>query len=270
MKAAINQLWWNPWGEEGLDVGNRKVSISIDNLSFDKEADYRILFLAEPYAIAPSVNEGALRNAHNFNRIYTFTQSILEKYPQAQCFEWGSSWLDFNELNIDKKPHITFVTSSKLQTTGHKTRNQIMDMLEDIEDVNGMEVYAHKSPPFHQRRNDFFENAMYHIAVENSRQKNYFTEKIIDCFASRTIPIYWGCPNLDKWFDMDGVIRFNHASELKKIFDKLDEDFYHSRKEVIEKNYEIAKKFYGENDVVPRLTKTIINDVEENAIVYES
>ena len=101
MKATINQLWWNPWGEEGLDVGNRKVSISIDNLSFDKEADYRILFLAEPYAIAPSVNEGALRNAHNFNRIYTFTQSILEKYPQAKCFEWGSSWLDFNELNID-------------------------------------------------------------------------------------------------------------------------------------------------------------------------
>ena len=110
MKATINQLWWNPWGEEGLDVGNRKVSISIDNLSFDKEADYRILFLAEPYAIAPSVNEGALRNAHNFNRIYTFTQSILEKYPQAKCFEWGSSWLDFNELNLDKKPHITFVT----------------------------------------------------------------------------------------------------------------------------------------------------------------
>ena len=143
-------------------------------------------------------------------------------------------------------------------------------MLEDIDDVNGMEVYAHKSPPFHQRRNDFFENAMYHIAVENSRQKNYFTEKIIDCFASRTIPIYWGCPNLENWFDMDGVIRFNHVSELNKIFDKLDEDFYHSRKEVIEKNYEIAKKFYGENDVVPRLTKTIINDVEENAIVYES
>jgi len=50
----------------------------------------------------------------------------------------------------------------------------------------------------------------------------------------------------------------------------LDEDFYHCKKEVIEKNYEIAKQFYGENDVVPRLTKTIINDVEENAIVYES
>ena len=102
---------------------------------------------------------------------------------------------------------------------------------------------------------------MYHIAVENSKQKNYFTEKIIDCFASRTIPIYWGCPNLGNWFDMDGIITFNHVSELKKIFDKLDEEFYHSKKEVIEKNFEIAKQFYGENDVVPRLTKTIRDDV---------
>ena len=33
---------------------------------------------------------------------------------------------------------------------------------------------------------------------------------------------------------------------------------------------DFLNKFYGENDVVPRLTKTIINDVEENAIVYES
>ena len=62
MKAKVFQLWWNPWGDEGLEVGNKKVSISIDNLSYDKDADYRILFLAEPYAVAPTINEGALAN----------------------------------------------------------------------------------------------------------------------------------------------------------------------------------------------------------------
>merc|ERR1711995_90713 len=98
MKASINHLWWYPWASEGgLDFADKHVSISIDNLAFDRAASYRILFLAEPYAVAPSVNEGALRNAHNFNRIYTFTQSILDKYPTAKLFEWGSSWLDFDE-----------------------------------------------------------------------------------------------------------------------------------------------------------------------------
>ena len=80
MKATINHLWWNPWGEEGLDFGDKHISISIDNLSFDRQSPYRILFLAEPYAVAPSVNEGALRNAHHFNRIYTFTQSNFSHY----------------------------------------------------------------------------------------------------------------------------------------------------------------------------------------------
>tara|TARA_Y100000310_G_scaffold167628_1_gene167586 strand:+ start:2335 stop:3144 length:810 start_codon:yes stop_codon:yes gene_type:complete len=268
MKAKVFQLWWNPWGDEGLEVGNKKVSISIDNLSYDKDADYRILFLAEPYAVAPTINEGALANSHSFNRIYTFTQSVLDKYPSAELFPWGASWLDFENLKIDKKPSITFVTSSKIQTPGHKLRLEIFDFLVDIDDANGLTVYQHMSPPFHETRNDFFDKAMFHIAVENSQQKNYFTEKVIDCFASKTIPIYYGCPNLGDWFNMDGVITFDDVKDLKRILTNINEDSYHKRKDAIEENYEKAKQFHSENDVVPRLTKTILADIKENAILH--
>tara|TARA_Y100001963_G_scaffold59349_1_gene83023 strand:- start:88 stop:915 length:828 start_codon:yes stop_codon:yes gene_type:complete len=260
--AHFYPLWWNPWVEGGLDF-EKQVSISIDNLACNEDADYKILFLAEPLAILPTVSEGALKNADKFDRIYTFTQSILDKYPTAKLFEWGSSWLDFKDLKLNKKPHITFVTSSKSQTPGHNLRLMIMRELNQIEEVNRMDVYAHISPPFHERRNDFFENAMFHIATENSRQKNYFTEKVIDCFASKTIPIYYGCPNLGDWFDMDGVITFTDVTDLRKIFDRINEDYYHSRTEVIEKNYEIAKQFHSDNDVVPRLTRMIISDVKK-------
>ena len=107
---------------------------------------------------------------------------------------------------------------------------------------------------------------MFHVAVENSKQDNYFTEKIIDCFASKTIPIYYGCPNLNKWFDMDGVINFDNVSELVDIMDFISEDYYNSKQDVIEKNYEIAKQFHSDNDVVPRLTRKIQQDVKKNAI----
>ena len=40
----------------------------------------------------------------------------------------------------------------------------------------------------------------YSIALENSSQQNYFTEKIIDCLLLWTIPIYWGCPNIGDFF----------------------------------------------------------------------
>tara|TARA_B100000925_G_C21993502_1_gene467826 strand:- start:1352 stop:2140 length:789 start_codon:yes stop_codon:yes gene_type:complete len=261
MTVKYYPLWWNPWQDKHLDLGEKSVSISIDNLDCDLRADYKILFLAEPYSILPTVTEGALRSAYQFDKIYTFTEKILEKYPQAELFEWGSSWLDFKDLILDKGNNVTFVTSEKNQTVGHRMRLEIFEMLKNIDVSNGLQYYAHKSPPFHQRRNDFFENAKFHIAVENSRQRNYFTEKVIDCFASKTVPIYYGCPNLGDWFNMDGVIVFHDMEELELILKHLDADKYDWRKDAIEENYEIAKQFHSDNDVVPRLTRKIMSDL---------
>ena len=60
---------------------------------------------------------------------------------------------------------------------------------------------------------------------------------------------------------MDGIITFNDVDELKMIISKLDEDCYNKRMKAIEHNYEVAKKFHSDNDVVPRLTRKIINNV---------
>lgn len=46
----------------------------------------------------------------------------------------------------------------------------------------------------------------YTLAFENTRQENYFTEKLIDAFLTWTIPIYWGCPNIRDFFPADSVI----------------------------------------------------------------
>ena len=261
MKAArIYPLWWNPWGDRGLDF-QQKVSISIDNLDHDKSADYKILFLAEPLAILPTVSEGALRCAYKFDKIYTFCQSFIDRYPQAELFEWGSSWLDFKDLKINKTNNVSFVTSNKSQSKGHKLRMDIYEYLKGVDVSNGLQYYSHMSPPFHERRNDFFESSKFHIAVENSQQKNYFTEKIIDCFASKTVPIYYGCPNINEWFNMDGIITFNSIDQLENILSSLDEKKYDVRLDAIQDNYERAKKFHSDNDVVPRLTDRIVKEV---------
>ena len=47
---------------------------------------------------------------------------------------------------------------------------------------------------------DGLENYSYSIAIENSCLENYFSEKFSDCILSWTIPIYYGCPNIDKYF----------------------------------------------------------------------
>ena len=95
---------------------------------------------------------------------------------------------------------------------------------------------------------------MFHIGVENTRHNNYFTEKITDAFLTKTFPIYWGCPNIGEYFNMDGVITFETADELTSIINNLTPEFYESKKEVMEENFERAL-YYG--NYLPRVTDMI-------------
>ena len=117
---------------------------------------------------------------------------------------------------------------------------------------------------------------MFHVALENVRQCNYFTEKLLDCFLTRTVPIYWGCPNIADYFDTDGMLIIPHpddppsapppapsgittaadaaagppdqeADTLERltaftleILNGLTEDAYSSRLESIDRNFHLA------------------------------
>ena len=41
----------------------------------------------------------------------------------------------------------------------------------------------------------------YYFDAENNSAANYYTEKIVDCLLAETLCFYWGCPNLDSFFD---------------------------------------------------------------------
>ncbi len=57
----------------------------------------------------------------------------------------------------------------------------------------------------------------YSIAIENSSHWGYFTEKILDCYLSYTMPIYFGCPNIHEYFDPDSMILIDPDDFKKSI-----------------------------------------------------
>ena len=71
------------------------------------------------------------------------------------------------------------------------------------------------------------------------KRENYF----IDCFITGTIPIYWGCPSIGDFFDLNGILTFNNIEELSTIIDKVDTDLYNKLEKHIKNNYEISKNF---------------------------
>ena len=76
---------------------------------------------------------------------------------------------------------------------------------------------------------------MFSIAIENGQYETYFTEKLLDCFATGTIPVYLGAPDIGEYFNKDGII------DLTEEFDVSDE-IYYNKMDAIKDNLERIKK----------------------------
>ena len=77
---------------------------------------------------------------------------------------------------------------------------------------------------------------MFSVVVENGFYESYFTEKILDCFASGTIPVYLGSPDIGKYFNKDGII------DLTEEFD-VSEEIYLSKMDAIKDNLERVRQY---------------------------
>jgi hypothetical protein len=72
----------------------------------------------------------------------------------------------------------------------------------------------------------------YSLAAENTSGPDYWTEKIADCFLAWTVPLYWGCTNLEDYFPPGSFIRIDigkPAESLAEIRRILAEDDWEHR-----------------------------------------
>ena len=96
------------------------------------------------------------------------------------------------------------VTSRKIQTPLHRRRLALAHYLRSN---SGQKVDTWINAPYVASW-AALESYMFNVAVENNQSETYFTEKLLNCFATGTVPIYFGATNLSPWFDMRGVIPF--------------------------------------------------------------
>ena len=78
----------------------------------------------------------------------------------------------------------------------------------------------------------------------NTNTKYYFTEKILDCFATGTVPIYWGCPNIGDYFNIKGILTFETLEDLAKIFESMaDPEYYNKLLPYVKENYNNVQQY---------------------------
>lgn len=149
--------------------------------------------------------------------------------------------MEYNGCDVSaKKFAVSFLTSSKKQFPGHILRQEIFEKLP--ESFGNLEVFKHKSPPIISDKRTILEPYQFSIVPENSRHSGYYTEKIVDCFIAKTVPIYWGCTDIAKHFNPEGIIQFEDWNDLERKLNSLVPADYANRRYAIEENFKLALK----------------------------
>lgn len=217
------------------------VNISHDVMIYDESCKYNILCIVESEAVTPNYN---INDINRFDLVLTWRESLLEQCPKAVKFLYGTTWVEPVEDVSIKQDKISFLISSLNYTNGHIFRQDLMRIISGMDELNGLKLDCYTSPPLIESKNTILDEYKFSIVVENDRKRNYFTEKIMDCFVTKTVPIYWGCPNIDEYFDESAIIRFDSIVEFFSAVDSLDKNTYDKMLSGVEKNFELAKKYF--------------------------
>lgn len=234
---------------------SKDVSLSFDTIQHAPESEIKVLVQIEPPEII-NRTDLFIKHKNDFDLILTWDEKILRECENSKKFIFGTCWIDEKNFNPKKEDEISFIMSGKNQAPGHRIRHAFWNVYGGKENINGFRLNKYRTPPRIESKNILFDKAKYHITIENTKRVNWVTEKIIDCFATKTIPIYYGCPNIGEFFNEKGIISFNDLDELDGILNKITPEFYDEISEVLEENYQKSKQYY---DFHKRVEKEINN-----------
>ncbi|NBW49211.1 MAG: hypothetical protein EBR49_03815 [Betaproteobacteria bacterium] len=114
---------------------------------------------------------------------------------------------DFEAGNPVKTKLCSVVCSTNATTKGHRQRMAFVDLLER-ELGDRIDFYGRGRRDVSDK-DEALADYRFHIALENSVHRDYWTEKLADPFLRGCYPIYYGCPNLEDYFPQGSFSRID-------------------------------------------------------------
>ncbi len=243
---------------------HREIDLYVDSLhGFTENENYKILWVKEVEEIS-RFKDKAIRNHEKFDLILTYDQEILDLCRNSVMFEFGTSWVFDYDFKAEKAFRISHLTGSKSITYGHRLRQEVY--LKQTEFSNPIDFYVSSRSPIQNlyeskqlgdSKKPLFES-QFHICIENSKQKNLFTEKLIDCLVTKTVPVFYGCDNIGDFFDTRGFFQVEDFHQIVEVCNSLSPDSYLNMKEFVDKNYDLAIKYVN---LLERLEMVLNNEI---------
>jgi len=171
--------------------------------------------------------------------LLTHDDQLLRRYPEkARFVPFGGCWIPDEKWGMHPKTKlVSMIYSGKNFMEGHKLRHQIAAT------IPAADRFGHGAGKPLICKSEGLADYQFSVVIENDRAPNYFTEKLLDCFALGTIPVYWGCPNIGDFFDAAGILTLDKAisSDMRPYPDFV---------EAAERNLVTARKYVLPEDYI--------------------
>lgn len=237
--------WDRNYSDEHVIITDNMLT-SVDSITSKK----KYAWLVESPMITPNAYEYIRNNYNKFDLIFTFDKNLLSLSDKFILLPIGGCWIEEQDRVIhDKTKLISMTLSAKKITEGHRLRHEIVNN----KLINGLDIFGYNNPI--QNKISGLKEYKFNIIIENTREDYYFTEKLIDCFITGTIPVYWGCPSIHEFFDDKGMITFSSLDEFNNKKNLINDEFYKNNYESVLKNYDIAKKYLVADDMIYKTLK---------------
>lgn len=194
----------------------------------------KIAWILEPRSIHPHVYNWIERNNKLFDFVLTFDAQLINRGENYLYYPHGRCWVN-NYNNEVKTKLCSIFASTKSYTFGHKLRHQIIDRYNHTHNIDCFGGYVKRKLT---NKEDGLNEYYFSIAIENAILPGYWTEKLLDCFATKTIPIYYGdASSVNKYFNPDGIIYFNNIDELNDILNNATPEYYKQKEQAVLDNF---------------------------------
>lgn len=194
---------------------------TVTSQQFLKFDGIRIFFTGECYT--PNFNQ--CDYAIGFDRL-----EFGDRYARIPLYAIFQYQRFFDSLN-DQRP---FTKEELKAKTGfcnfvvsncfaHETRSVFFDLLSHYKKVDSGGRYKNNVGGAIKDKFEFQKKFKFSIAFENCSYAGYCTEKIVEAFAARTIPIYYGDPDVVKDFNPKAFVNAHDYGSLEEVVERVKE-----------------------------------------------
>ena len=234
-----------------VDV-TRPCELYIDMFPSTTKNSIRILWSLEPNEIS-GLRDIVINRHKEFDLILTWHKEVIDNCPNAKLYPHGTSWISNFDLTKEKEYCVTSIVGGKRITANHTIRQEFPSVTDQITSIP-LHLFNSRNNPYIGEpkidrfikdsimKNELF-YSQYHVAIENVCQPNYFSEKLVDCFQTNTVPIYLGCPNIGDFFDIRGMFIVNTLEDIISVCNSITPETYNQMLPYVLENYKRSVKY---------------------------